>query len=302
MSSGGLIQISQAVDERFAEIEAVRSGKFAGAIPTGFTDLDKLLQGGIRPSDLVVIAGRPSMGKTAFLMAIAMNIAMNGRKVGIFSLEMSARGLVGRLLSMKSLVDNASIRTGYVNPEEMIKLQAAGKILSSLPIYIDDTGGLPIPEMRRRLQDQPVDVVMVDYLQLIGGHSNLSETERVTRVSLELKGLSKDTKLPFVVACQLSRQVETRRNKKPMLSDLRQSGQIEQDADVVVAMYRPEVYDDSPEYFGYAEGLIIKQRDGGLGVAKLSFAGKYSLFSNWAPDAPTPSIVKSDEDFGDIGE
>jgi replicative DNA helicase len=287
--SGGLVQISECVAERFAELESIRSGNFSGSIPTGFDELDKIMQGGIRPSDLIVVAGRPSMGKTAFMMACALNIAQQGRSVGMFSLEMSARGLVGRLLSMKSLVDNSHIRTGEVNEEEMSKLRYAGEILSSLPIYIDDTGGIPIPEMYNRILAQPVDVVMVDYLQLLGGHGNLSETERVTRVSRELKELSKTVKLPFMVACQLSRSVETRKNKKPMLSDLRQSGQIEQDADAVVAMYRPEVYDDSPEYAGYAEALVIKQRDGGLGTAKMGFAGKYSLFSNWEPDVPVPS-------------
>jgi replicative DNA helicase len=298
----GLVQISQCVAERFAEIDSIRKGDFKGAIPTGFTDLDKILQGGIRPSDLVLIAGRPSMGKSAFLMACALNMAMSGVSVGIFSLEMSARGLVGRLLSMKSLVDNSHIRTGYVNFEEMDKLQAAGSILSSLPIYIDDTGGLPISQIEYRLNAQPVQVVMLDYMQLIGGHGNLSETERVTKISMEIKDLAKKTKLPFMVACQLSRQVENRRNKKPMLSDLRQSGQLEQDADLVAALYRPEVYDDSPEYFGYAEALVIKNREGSLGVAKLGFAGKYSLFSNWSPDVPMPSTTVAGGDYGDIGE
>jgi replicative DNA helicase len=305
MSNAGLVQISQAVIDRFAEIDAVRRGEFSGAVPTGFADIDKILQGGLRPSDVVIVAGRPSMGKTAFMMAVALNIASLNRPVGIFSLEMSTRGLVGRLLSMKSLVDNEHIRTGYVGHEEMDKLKLAGNVLSGLPIYIDDSGGIPVREIRNRLLAQPVEVAFIDYLQLINNTESISETERVTKISRELKELAKEMKIPFVIACQLSRQVEQRRDKKPMLSDLRQSGQIEQDADVVIAMYRPEVYDDSPEWIGYAEGLVIKQRDGGLGVAKMSFAGKYSLFGNYSSAQQIASSSDSslnDNDWSNLGD
>lgn len=299
--SSGLVQIAQAVDERFEEIEAVRRGEVAGAIPTGFYDVDKLLQGGLRPSDFIILAGRPSMGKTALMMAVALNIALNGQKVGVFSLEMSTRGLVGRLLSMKSLVDNEFIRTGYIDKDNMVKLQKAGEELKQLPIYIDDSGGIPVSEMVKRFDAEPVDVVFVDYLQLVN-EDYPSETERVSRISRGLKDFAKERKVPLVAACQLSREVEKRRDKRPQLSDLRQSGQIEQDADVVIAVYRPEVYDDSPEYVGYAEGLVIKQRDGGLGTAKLSFAAKYSLFGNYSnmEDVSTPSS-DVDVDWADMG-
>jgi replicative DNA helicase len=305
MGNGGLIQIASAIDERFIEIDAIRRGEVVGAIPTGFTDVDKILQGGVRKSDLMMVAGRPSSGKTAFMMAISLNMASKGTSVGWFSLEMSTRGLVSRLMSMKSLVNNEFIRTGEVNTEDMIKLRAAGTFLSSLPFYIDDSGGISVKDMRARLAAQPVDVVFIDYIQLIGCRDSISESERVTKISRELKELCKETKLPFIVAAQLNRQLEARRDKRPMLSDLRSSGQLEQDSDEVIGLYRPEVYDDSPEFANYGEAIILKNRDGSLGCGKLSFAGKYSLFSNYVSPqqiAYTESVSAGINDWSDLGE
>lgn len=301
MASAGLTHIASAVDERFAEIDAVRRGEVAGAIPTGFSDIDKILQGGVRQSDLIILAGRPSMGKTALMLAMLLNMAEAGNPVGIFSLEMSMRGLVGRLLAMKAKVEAEAIRTGYVTTEQMEKLKAAGDALKQLPIFIDDSGGLRVKEMSERFKRQPVKALGVDYLQLVHDDA-MAETERVTRISRDLKEFNKEAKIPFLVACQLSRQVEARRDKKPMLSDLRQSGQIEQDADVVLAVFRPEVYDDSPEFTGYAEGLVIKQRDGGLGTAKLSFAAKYSLFGNYSSGSPAVTPAAGDGDWSNLGD
>jgi replicative DNA helicase len=299
MSTEGLVPIGDAIQERFKEIENIKKGHWSGAIPTGFSDLDTLLQGGFRKCDLSIICARPGMGKSSFQLAIALNVAGDGRSVGVFSLEMSIRALTTRLLSMKSLVTGESIRTGRVTDAEFAKLREAGEYLSSLPIYIDDSGGLTVMDIRERLSKQPCEMVFVDYLQRLYHREAIGETEMVTKVSRGLKDLAKEFGVPFVVACQLSREIEKRRDKRPRLSDLRQSGQIEQDADSVIGLYRAELYDDDPSFTGYCEAHVIKQRDGQLGVGKLSFAAPFTLFTNYSSVGNVPQPDTGNGNYGD---
>lgn len=247
-------------------------------VPTGFPDLDGLLAG-LQKSDLVILAARPSMGKTTFALDIARNVALAGRPVGIFSLEMSAQQLVQRMLSAESRVDAWSIRTGHgLSTHHFTALQEAASRLQKAPIYIDDQAGNSIVKMRsvaRRLKSEHgLDLIVVDYLQLMSTTKNYdSMVNQVTEISRSLKQLARELDVPVLALSQLSRAVESR-GGKPRLSDLRDSGSIEQDADVVIFIHREDRYKDQNEKDNIVEILVEKHRNGPVGAIQLLFDGK----------------------------
>ncbi len=258
-------------------------------IPSGFTELDKLTAG-FQPSDLIIIAGRPSMGKTAFALNIAQHAAVeHGVPTAIFSLEMSKEQLALRMLCSEAMVDAHKVRTGFLGKEDWPRLINAAGNLSQAPIFIDDTPALTVLEMRakaRRLKsDQDIGLVIVDYLQLMQGRAGSERREQeISEISRSLKAMAKELDVPVLALSQLNRKVEDRPNKRPQMSDLRESGAIEQDADVIAFIYRDEVYnrsEDNPKR-GKAEIIVAKQRNGPTGTVLLAFVGKYSSFGNLA--------------------
>ncbi len=255
-------------------------------VPSGFHDLD-LLTAGFQESDLIIIAGRPSMGKTSFAMNVAMNAAIDaGIPTGIFSLEMSKEQIALRLLCAKAQVNLKTLRTGYLTQRDWGRLTSAAGVISDAPIFIDDTPAINSLELRakaRRLKkENNLGLVIVDYLQLMRGISARQDSreKEISEISRSLKALAKELDVPVVALSQLNRKVEERPNKRPQLADLRESGAIEQDADVIIFIYRDEVYnksEDNPKK-GEAEIIIGKQRNGPIGMAKLTFKAEYSTF------------------------
>ncbi len=254
-------------------------------VPTGFYDLDDLTAG-LQASDLIVIAGRPSMGKTSLALGIAQHAAIHaGAVVGIFSLEMSKPQLVLRMLSSEARVDSHALRTGRLQKEDWWRLAEAAGRLEQAPIFIDDTGTLTVQQMRgkaRRLKaERGLDLLIVDYLQLMQGPSDAeSRQQEISDISRSLKGLAKELNIPVVALSQLSRNVENRKPPIPMLADLRESGAIEQDADVVIFIYREEVYDPNSEKKGIADILVRKHRNGPIGDKQLFFHDKFAKFES----------------------
>jgi replicative DNA helicase len=292
-----------------------RDGGLAG-ISTGLADLDKKL-GGLHPSDLLILAGRPSMGKTSLATNIAFNIAkafkrgqlpdggegaVEGGVVGFFSLEMSAEQLAARILSEASEVPSDQIRRGDMTEQEFRRFVEAAKSLEACPLYIDDTPALPISQVaaraRRLKRTHGLDVLIIDYLQLLKGSSKESRVQEVSEITQGLKAIAKELNIPVIALSQLSRQVESREDKRPQLSDLRESGSIEQDADVVMFVYRDEYYKEREkpgdhelekmaqwqsvmeQVHGKAEVIIGKQRHGPIGSVELSFEGRFTRFGN----------------------
>ena len=264
-----------------------QSGELTG-LPTGFSQLDRST-GGLQPGDLFILAARPSMGKTALALNIARNAAVDyGKKVAVFSLEMTSRALVLRLLSSEAKVDFSSFRSGLIATEAHGKLMAAAGRLAEASIWIDDTGAATVLEMRakaRRLHAQGgLDLVIVDYLQLAHGSGRTDGREQeISEISRGLKGLAKELDIPVMALSQLNRGPESRKaeEKRPMLADLRESGAIEQDADLIGFIYRDVVYNRDTEFEDLAELIIAKQRNGPTGTVKLEFQGKYAEFSDW---------------------
>lgn len=264
-------------------------------VPTGFTELDRLTSGW-QPSDLIIVAARPSMGKTAFTLSLARNAAMDFNKgVAMFSLEMSNLQLVQRLVSMEAEIPSSKLRNGQLEPHEWQQLHTAIEKMSKAPIYIDDTPGINIFELRakcRRLKAQhDIQLIIIDYLQLMTGGGENSKgggnrEQEISAISRALKGLAKELSVPVIALSQLSRAVETRGgSKKPQLSDLRESGAIEQDADIVGFIYRPEYYqiledENGNSTKGMADILINKHRNGALGEVRLRFVGEFSKFAD----------------------
>jgi replicative DNA helicase len=292
-----------------------RDGGLAG-ISTGLIDIDRKL-GGLHPSDLIILAGRPSMGKTSLATNIAFNIAksykrgqrpdgtegaVQGGVVGFFSLEMSAEQLAARILSEASEVPSEQIRRGDMTEDEFRRFVEAAKALEACPLFIDDTPALPIAQVaaraRRLKRTQGLDVLMVDYLQLLRGMSKESRVQEVSEITQGLKAIAKELNIPVIALSQLSRQVESRDDKRPQLSDLRESGSIEQDADVVMFVFREEYYREREKpadhdldgmakwqaimesVHGKAEVIIGKQRHGPIGTVELSFEGRFTRFGN----------------------
>lgn len=254
-------------------------------LPTGFRDLDRMTSG-LQPSDLILVAARPSMGKTAFTLNIAQNVGVRQHKtVAFFSLEMSQEQLVQRLLCQIAHIDSQKLRTGQLNSdEEWTCLTDACDKLYESPIYIDDTPGISVAEMRskaRRLKSEHgLDLIIVDYLQLMQGRNAESRQQEISEISRSLKALARELKVPLIALSQLSRSVESRQDKRPMLSDLRESGALEQDADIVSFLYREDYYDKETENQHITEVILAKHRNGPVGSVKLYFKNEFTLFLN----------------------
>ncbi|MEM9170270.1 MAG: replicative DNA helicase, partial [Pseudomonadota bacterium] len=303
-----------------ADAAIKRGGGLAG-VATGLVDLDRML-GGLHPSDLVILAGRPSMGKTALATNIAVNAALahqteraadgvvktvDGAAVGLFSLEMAAKQIAMRIIAERSGVSSNDIMRGMVDQDQFDKVYHAARELENMPLYIDDTGGLTIAQLaaraRRLKRQHGLDLLVVDYLQLLSGSSSRGDNrvQEITEISIGLKALAKELNVPVVALSQLSRQVEARDDKRPQLSDLRESGSIEQDADVVLFVFREEYYlkrqepregtadhdawrEKCDDVAGVAEVIIGKQRHGPIGKVALAFQENLTKFSNLARD------------------
>jgi replicative DNA helicase len=287
----GFSPLSALVDSEIATLEAIwgrKDGSLTG-VTSGFTDLDNYTAG-FQASDLIILAARPSMGKTALALNIAFNAAYKSKPpvpVAFFSLEMSKEQLVRRLLSGEGRVDASQIRrAAFLTGDEWRKLQEAAGILLDCPIYIDDTPAATVLDIRaksRRLKaDGKLGLIIIDYLQLMQGRAELTSREQqISEISRSLKGLAKELQVPVIALSQLSREPEKRERKRPQLSDLRESGAIEQDADVVMFIYRDEVYrKDSADNKGIAEVIIGKQRNGPIGTVKLHFEAKFTRFDD----------------------
>jgi len=281
----GFQYVGDVAHRRLEQIEqmAGRPEMITG-VPTGFTDFDRMTSG-LQRQELIVIAGRPSTGKTALALNMAQYAAKNANVVGIFSLEMSAEQLVSRLLCSEARVDAHRLRTGYLNREEWARLADALRRLCETKVYIDDTPGIGVMEMRaksRRLKaEHGLDLLIIDYLQLMAGRGRIeSRQQEVSQISRDLKALAKELEVPVVALSQLSRAPEQRTEHKPQLSDLRESGAIEQDSDVVAFIYREELYNPTDENQGVAELIIGKQRNGPTGTVPLAFLKEFTRFEN----------------------
>ena len=279
------VHIGQIVNNLFSQISTLqeRRGEVVG-VPTGYIDLDALT-GGLQPSDLIILAARPSVGKTSLALSIAYNVALMANNiVGVFSLEMSRDQLVQRVLSMHTNIDVQRLRTGNLRGEELDKAMQGMGVLSEIPLYIEDTPGLSIAEVRskaRRLHSEAgLDLLMIDYLQLMQGRRSDNRVQEVSEISRGLKALARELNVPVIALSQLSRAVEGRTSHVPMLSDLRESGSIEQDADIVMFIYREELYDKETDKKGIAELHIAKHRNGPIGVVPLRFEANTTRFQN----------------------
>ncbi len=285
-TSDDFVSIRQVVSNAMKKIEvAARSGGAVTGVATGFIDLD-YRTAGFQPSDLILIAARPSMGKTAFVLNIAEHIAFrDNRCVAIFSLEMSKEQLVNRLFSLESTVDAQKLRTGNLDDGEWSKLIDAANTIGRSNLIIDDTPGISIQELRSKCRkyklEHDLQIVIIDYLQLMTGNGKSeSRQNEISEISRSLKALARELSVPVVALSQLSRQVEQRPDHRPMLSDLRESGAIEQDADVVMFIYRDEYYNKDSADKGTAEIIVAKQRNGPVGTEKLVWVPQYTKFAN----------------------
>ena len=259
-------------------------------LATGFTDFD-MMTSGLQKSDLIIVAGRPSMGKTTFAMNIAENVAIDAKKpVAVFSMEMPGDSLVMRMMSSLGSIDQHRVRTGKLEEAEWHKLTSAVTLLTQAPIFIDDAAALSPTEVRarsRRLKREQGDLglIVIDYLQLMQVPGNIeNRATEISAISRSLKALAKELNVPVVALSQLNRSLEQRTNKRPIMSDLRESGAIEQDADLIVFIYRDEVYNEESPDKGIAEIIIGKQRNGPIGTTQLTFLGKYTKFENFIAD------------------
>jgi len=292
-SKQGFVKIDPLLTETVERIDMLYSRENKSdviGLATGFVDLDRMTSG-LQQGELIVVAGRPSMGKTALAMNMAENAALDSKKpVAVFSMEMSGPQLAMRMIGSVGRVDQHQLRTGTFKEEDWPRLVDAVGKLNDAQIFIDDTAGLNALEVRsraRRLHRQcgGLSMIVVDYLQLMSGTSSGREENRATEIaeiSRSLKGLAKELKLPVVALSQLNRSVDSRQDKRPMMSDLRESGAIEQDADVILFIYRDEVYNPDTPRKGIAEIIVAKQRNGPVGKVDLTFLGRYTRFENYA--------------------
>lgn len=287
-NTGDYVPIKDIVLNALDRIEKASKNKgTVTGIPTGFIDLDYKLSG-LQPSDLVLVAARPSMGKTAFVLNIAQYIAFKKEKgVAVFSLEMSKEQLVNRLFSLESQVDAQALRTGNLKDSDWEKLIEGAGIIGRSNLIIDDTPGISVSELRSKCRkyklEHDIQIIIIDYLQLmtgrVGGRAE-SRQQEISEISRSLKALARELNVPVVALSQLSRAVESRPDKRPMLSDLRESGAIEQDADVVMFIYRDEYYNKDSEKKKQAEIIIAKQRNGPIGTVDLAWLADYTKFAN----------------------
>jgi replicative DNA helicase len=285
-SSGDFVDIKQIVLKSLESIEAASKSKGSvTGIATGFYDLD-YKTAGLQPSDLILIAARPSMGKTAFVLNIAEYVALKSNvTTAIFSLEMSKDQLVKRIISMNSKVDSQAIRSGELQDEDWSKIVESAKIIGNSNLIIDDTPGISISELRSKCRkfklEHNLGIVIIDYLQLMSGSKKSeSRQQEISEISRSLKALAREISAPVIALSQLSRAVEQRPDKRPMLSDLRESGAIEQDADVVMFIYRDDYYNHDSEDAGVSEIIIGKQRNGPTGTVKLAWLSQFTKFAN----------------------
>lgn len=288
----GIVQVGDIVQDSIRIIEELLDKKeLVTGVASGFIDLDKLTAG-YQPSDLIVVAARPSMGKTSFALGIAAHAAIRGKRrgsVALFSLEMSKEQLVLRLLCSEASVDNSRVRTGHLGERDFPNLMTAAAELAEAQIYIDDTPAITPTELRakcRRIhRDSPLSLIIVDYLQLMRNpHYSKSREQEISNISRSLKALAKELNVPVIALSQLNRSVESRNDKRPLMSDLRESGAIEQDADIITFIYRDEVYNPESADKGTAEIIIAKQRNGPTGTVRLAFSSQYTRFDNLAYD------------------
>lgn len=285
-NSGDFVPIRQVVMNALEKIEAASksSGRVTG-VATGFLDLDYKTSG-MQPADLVLIAARPSMGKTAFVLNIAQHVAFRLHEaVAIFSLEMSKEQLVNRMFSLESNVDAQNLRNGTLNEEEWEKLIESAGIIGKSRLIIDDTAGISISELRSKCRkfklEQDIKMIIIDYLQLMSGSGRSeSRQQEISEISRSLKKLARELNVPVLALSQLSRAVEQRPDHRPMMSDLRESGAIEQDADVVMFIYRDDYYNKDSEKKGISEIIIGKQRNGPIGTIELVWLPEYTKFAN----------------------
>jgi len=273
--------------DSFTELERLYNQKqHITGVPTGFADLD-YKTAGLHNSDLILVAARPAMGKSAFALNIATNAAVKAKvPVVIFSLEMAKEQMANRILCSEAMVDSNKVRTGKVEEEDWAKLAAASGELSEAPIYIDDTPGISIMEIRAKCRkmkmEKDIGLIVIDYLQLIqgSGKRGASREQEISEISRSLKILAKEINVPVIALSQLSRAPEQRPDHRPMLADLRESGAIEQDADIVMFLYRDDYYNEESEKKNIAEVIIAKQRSGSTGTVELLWLGSYTKFAN----------------------
>lgn len=282
----GFEPVGDIVRKSFKSIDELSERRdMVTGVPTGFVEFEELTSG-LQPSDLIIVAARPAMGKTSFCLNIAQHAGLTGsHTVGVFSLEMSREQLVMRLLCGEARVDMHRLRSGFVSEKDWSKLIQAVSRLSSARIFVDDSPSLTVIEMRakaRRLKlEHGLDLLIVDYLQLMQGRGRFeNRNQEISSISRALKGLAKELSIPVVALSQLSRGPESRGDHRPQLSDLRESGALEQDADVVVFIYREEEYNPTPDNKGLAELIISKQRNGPTGMIKVAFIKEYTRFEN----------------------
>jgi replicative DNA helicase len=283
----GLMATADILTATFSDIESRSLGMVLPGLSCGYYDLDAMTQG-FQRSDLIIVAARPAMGKTSFTLNIARNIAaFHKLPVAVFSLEMSKEQLVQRLLSSEVRIETGRLRAGRISQQEWEPLGHAISTLSQVPIFIDDTPNITINEIRskaRRLQAEQggaLGMIMIDYLQLMEGNSD-NRVQELSKITRSLKGLARELNVPVIALSQLSRGVESRTNKRPMMSDLRESGSIEQDADLVMMLYRDEYYSPDTPDRGIAEVIICKHRNGPVGTVKLLFEAQFTQFRNLA--------------------
>lgn len=282
-----IVEPAEYIMNAFTEIEkrynSSQDGKLFG-LDTGFSELNRMT-GGLQKSDLIILGARPSMGKTAFALNILANLARKNVPVAIFSLEMSSEQLTNRLFSLYGLIDSNSIRLGKLDGNELERLTLTLTILSGKPLYIDDTAGLNMSKLRtkaRKLKrEKDIKLLVIDYLQLMQGSSRkIDRQQEISEISRSLKLLARELDITIIALSQLSRAVESRQDKRPMLSDIRESGAIEQDADIVMFLYRDEYYNANTNDKGLTELIIAKHRNGAIGTVNLKFSKQFCLFEN----------------------
>jgi replicative DNA helicase len=288
----GFLQIPQLLEkaiERVDELFHQNNPDDVSGIPTGFNDLDQLTAG-LQAGDLIIVAGRPSMGKTAFSLNMAEHIAIDqGLPVAVFSMEMSAQQLALRMLGSLARVNQSKLRTGRITDDDWPKLMDAVTRAQRAPLYIDETAGLNSFELRARARRLAktcgrLGLIVVDYLQLMTASTGRNENRaaEISEISRSLKSLAKELQCPLIALSQLNRSLEQRPDKRPIMSDLRESGSIEQDADLILCIYRDEVYNKESRDKGTAEIIIRKQRNGSIGTVRMTFLGEYTRFENYA--------------------
>ncbi len=300
-------RVSDVIQDSIKIVEKLYNSKqMVTGVPTGFDDLNRMTAG-FQPSDLIIIAARPSMGKTALALCVAQYVAVHEKKaVAVFSLEMSKEQLVLRCLCSEARVDNSKVRVGNLGERDFPKLVEAASRIAEAPFFLDDTPAITVTELRakaRRLhREHPLSLIIVDYLQLMRSPTYSSSREQeIADISRSLKALAKELGVPVVALSQLNRSVESRNDKRPLMSDLRESGAIEQDADIIMFIYRDEVYNENSPDKGIAELIISKQRTGPTGVVKLAFLPELTRFEGFVEREVAEEVEDADESPPDFG-